>query len=245
METQLQTNTIGNFWEIRQRTVCPLCEGIGFQLLENHGHHVARKCRCISADRITALQKRSGIPSSDWMTGLNGSPAQSLHEAALQNRLKSLLLKRDTPAMFAWIAPSPLYDVTQILLSFANDLIRLQGYSCLWLDCEILSTLAARTNPAHLDLFDSNLAKSGDFLFVSNYQAGQLKAKLQAWLEDSLRFRLLHRKSILLVGPRPEGIAGLQSLFSAPDLGTSLWKKIEDFDAGEDSVLAAQSGWLF
>ncbi len=245
MGTQLQARITDGFWEIRQQKSCPLCDGIGFQLFEDHGRRVARKCRCISPERIASLQRRSGIPPAYWTAGLNGMQAQSLQEASLLDSLKAMLAKRDTPIIFAWIPPSDRFDATQLLLDFANDLIRLQGYSCLWMDCEVLSSLPARTNPANLDLFDPALAKGGDFLFVRNYQADRLKAKLQVWLEEVLRYRLLHHKSTLLTGPRPEGFAGHQSLFSSADLGISILKKMKDFDPSGDSALEQQSGWLF
>lgn len=245
METQLQARITDSFWDIRQQKACPLCEGIGFQLFESHGRRVARKCRCISPERIANLQKRSGIPPAYWTAGLKGIQARSLQEAALVNTLKALLVKKETPAIFSWISPSDQFDSTRLLFDFANDLIRLQGYSCLWMDCEVLSHLPARTNPANLDLFDPALAKSGDFLFVQNYQADRLKAKLQAWLEETLRYRLLHHKSTLFAGPRPEGFAGHQCLFSAADLGISILKKVKDFDSAGDSVLEPQSSWLF
>jgi hypothetical protein len=245
METQLQARISHDFWESRLQRTCPLCEGIGFQLFESQGQRVARKCRCISPQRIVSLQRRSGIPPAYWAAGLNGSQAHSLQEASLLDAMKGLSVKRDAPTIFAWIPPSDWFDSTQLLLNFANDLIRLQGYSCLWMDCGVLSSLPSRTNPTNLDFFDPALAKSGDFLFVQNYLADRLKAKLQTWLEEVLRYRLLHQKSTVFVGPRPEGLAGHQSLFSRADLGISMLKKMKDFDLLSDSVLEPQSGWLF
>jgi hypothetical protein len=245
METLSQTKTTDKFWEIRQQTACPLCGGLGFQLLENNGQRAARKCRCISPDRIANLQRRSGIPSTYWRAGLNGIQAHSLQEAALIDALKAFLAKKDLPAILAWVPPSTLFNSTELILDFANDLIRLQGYSCLWLDCEVLSRLPARTNPSNLEHFDPCLAKGGDFLFIQNYQAEPLKAKMQAWLEDVLRHRVLHHKSTIFVGPRPEGISGHQSLFAAADLGISVWKKVKDLDPSKNSSLEPQSGWLF
>ena len=234
-----------NFWVTRQQNACPLCEGLGFQLLENNGQRMARKCRCISPERIANLQQRSGIPPVHWMAGLNGVQTRSLQEAALFDALKAILDKRDTPVVLAWVPPSDLFDPCRLLFDFANDLIRLQGYSCLWLECEALSRLPARTNPANLEQFDSGLARSGDFLFIQNYQAGRLKARMQAWLEENLRHRLMHNKSTIFIGPRPEGLTGHQALFTAADLGITVFKKVKDLDSSKNSGMGSQSGWLF
>ena len=67
------TRTVGHeisYWESRAAESCPLCGGTVFQLVEIQGEVKARKCRCISPDRVHALQLRSGIPYADWKESL-------------------------------------------------------------------------------------------------------------------------------------------------------------------------------
>jgi|WetSurMetagenome_2_1015567.scaffolds.fasta_scaffold109782_3 hypothetical protein len=245
METMHPTSRTENFWEERQQNSCPLCEGIGFQLFESNGQTLARKCRCLTAERIASLQQRSGIPDPFWNASLEGFQSYSLQEAALVDLLKSYLAKKDIPALQIWVPDREPFDAARLLLFFANDLIRVQGYSTLWLDCIPLAQQPARTNPLQLEWFDPALARNGDFLFIQNFLPGLLKAKMQSWLEETLLGRLHRNKSTFFVGPRPEGVSGHQNLFLTPGLGITVLKKFKELDSSKGTGLESPGGWLF
>jgi hypothetical protein len=245
MENLIQLKSGVDFWASRDQNACPLCEGIGFQLIEMQGQTMARKCRCISAERICNLQSRSGLPEASWGESLHAFAPRSFEEIQLVDFLGEYLEKKDLPLLQLWITPSEKTDPVAVLRAFANELIRTLGYSCLWLDCAELAQRPARTNPARLSRFDHTLVHGGDFLFLVNYRQGLLKSKLQGWLEEALAERMKNRKSVVFIGPRPEGFVGHQQLFVNPNLGVSLLRKFRAVEPGKGEQLPPHTGWLF
>lgn len=231
--------------EHSQPSICPFCDGLGFQLIESNGQSMARKCRCISSERVRALQLRSGISEISWNESLHQLQPKTLQEMALVELLKESISKRELPLLQNWIVPASGLEAEPILLGFANDLIQQLGYSCLWLDCRTLARMPARTNPAQLDYLDASLATTGDIVFISHYQAGWLKAKMQRWLEEAVRFRLRHQKSTLFVGAKPEGYKAFQALFQEPVLGITVMKKFKVIDLNQPDLGKPHTGWLF
>jgi hypothetical protein len=245
MEQFSQTNHELRTLEQRHPSICPLCDGIGFQIVESNGQSMARKCRCISQERVRSLQLRSGIPEIAWSDSLSLLKPKSLQEMAIVELFRECVNKRELPLLQSWIVPADKMDIETITLSFANDLIRLMGYRCLWLDCRTLARIPARTNPAQMDSFDAALAVSGDVVFISHYRNGLLKAKMQRWLEETVHHRLRHQKSTVFIGPKPEGYKAFQTLFQESALGMAIMKRFKTLDSGSPDLTTPHIGWLF
>jgi hypothetical protein len=230
-----------SFWETRQQEACPLCGGTGFRLLERNGQIRARKCRCISLERIKTLHLKSGIPPIYWKESLKRIQPKSLQEICLVDFLKDFLYQQDLQALHLWIVFSERSQ-HRILSAFANDLIQMHGYSCLWIHCPRLGKSAASfklqkkgpgTNPRGLE----------DFVFIENYQPGLLRPKHKQWLEATLWERIRSDKSILLVGPRPSGLD--RELFSDRELTTAVLKNFKMIEPGKSPAYCQSSRWLF
>lgn len=229
------------FWETRQQKACPLCGGTGFQLLERNGQVRARKCRCISQERVKTLYLRSGIAPIYWKESLEKIQPKALQEICLVDFLKDFLYQQDLPELRLWIVLSQRSQ-RRILYAFANDLIQVHGYSCLWLDCPGLAKSAAtvrieKKGPG------PNTGWLEDFIFIYNYQPGLLRSKHQQWLEETLWERIRSDRSILFAGPRPGCLE--QELFSDKELTATVLKNFGMIEPGKSQAYCQSSRWLF
>lgn len=230
-----------SFWETRQQEACPLCGGTGFQLLERNAQIRARKCRCISQERIKTLYLKSGIPPIYWKETLEKIQPKSLQDICLVDFLKDFLHQQDLGELQLWIVFGEKSQ-RRILYGFANDLIRVHGYSCLWINCPSpgksavgvrLEKKGPGTNPGCLE----------DFVFIENYQPGWLRAKHQQWLEEILWERIRSDKSILFGGPRASRRD--HELFSDKELTAAVLKNFKIIEPGKSQAYCQSSRWLF
>ena len=232
-----------SYWESRAAESCPLCGGTGFQLVELLGQAKARKCRCISPERINALRTVSRIPYADCKESLEKVNPRSLQGIWFVDFLKGFLNQRDLPLLQVWIA-STEPQARRVLIGFANDLIQLRGYSCLWINCLTLSRKLVRfrsqkrgrPKPAGFE---------EDFVFVENYRHGILGSKQQAELEEILLERVHSQKSTFFLGASPRELAKRGKLFSDEQLSRMILKRFRIVEPACALEHAAMSRWLF
>jgi len=230
-----------SFWESREYEACRLCGGTGFQLLARNGQTKARKCRCISQERIKTLHLKSGIPPIYWKESLEKFQPQSLRGICLLDFLKDFLYQQDLQTVQLWIALSDKSERT-IVCAFANDLIQVHGYSCLWINCPTLgqSATGVRLEKKRLGPSPGSLE---DFVFIENYQPGLLRSKHQQWLEETLWERIGSDKSILLMGSQPSHRN--RRLFSDRELTATVLKNFKVIEPGKNQPRGHRSRWLF
>ena len=231
----------GAYWESRAAKSCPLCGGTGFQLVEVHGQVKARRCRCISPERITALRMGSQIPFIHWSKSLEKVRLRTLEEIWLADFLRDFLNQRDLPLIQIWIGPAEP-QVSAIVMAFANDLIQLRGYSCLWLNCLALNLHRVRFRKQKLlrqARFDE------DFVFVENYRHGLLSDRQQRQLEEVLWERLRTHKSTLFVGNSTRALMECGDLFEDRELTQMILKKFRLVEPAAAQEHAETSRWLF
>ncbi len=232
-----------SYWESRATKSCPLCAGTGFQLVEMQGQVKARKCRCISPERIRALRTRSGIPFADWKKSLEKIQARSIQGIGLVDFLKGFMNQRDLPLLQIWIG-STEPQTRGVLVGFANDLIQLRGYSCFWMNCLILGR--HETRPRSQKQRDSHQPGfEEDFVFVENYRNGLLSSKLQRELEEVLWERFHAQKSTLFLAPPPTELLELGNLFADQQLNRMILKKFRFIEPATMREPAETSRWLF
>jgi len=242
MELLNSARTEVSYWENRSAESCPLCGGTGFQLVELHGQVKARKCRCISPERINALMTRSGIPYVDWKESLERICPRSRQGIWFADLLRGFLNQRDLPLLQFWIASTDSL-ARRILLGFANDLIRLRGYSCLWINCLTLSRQPApfrNRRPGRFKL----AGFEEDFVFIENYKGGLFEKKQQVALEEILWERFRHQKSTVLLGSPPLLLRERGELFSDEQLSRLILKKFRLIEPSNADP-AETSRWLF
>jgi hypothetical protein len=234
-----------SYWEKRQLQSCPLCDGVGFRMVVKQGEARAQKCRCVTKDRIQRLMVQSGIPAIYQDGSLEEFTPKSLEEITLVDSLRDVLNERDPASTFRWVIPRETLDVQKILAWFATDLIRLQGYSCLWLDkisvCLRPNSSTQRTSP------NAGLALASDFLFVEmETEAWDVSvSRSRQLLESCLRERCHRKKAIFLLGTAPDSMEESRRLFSDERLA---WAVVRDFrviDPAKTSSRAPNNRWLF
>ena len=243
MELINPSRTEVSYWESRAAESCPLCGGTGFQLVELLGQAKARKCRCISPDRINALRTASRIPYADWKESLEKIHPRSLQGIWFVDFLKGFLNQRDLPLLQVWIA-STEPQARRILVGFANDLIRLRGYSCLWMNCLTLSRQPVRFR-SEKRRRPKPVGFEEDSVFVENYRNGLLGNRQQAELEEILRERFRAQKSTFFLGTSPRELAGCGKLFSDEQLSRMILKKFRVVEPATAPEAAEISRWLF
>jgi hypothetical protein len=243
MELINSSRTEVSYWESHTAESCPLCGGTGFQLIEQQGQVKARKCRCISPERISALRTASRIPYADWKESLEKIRPRSLQGIWFADLLKGFLNHRDLPLLQVWIASTESQD-RRVLVGFANDLIQLRGYSCLWIDCLTLSRQPVRyigqkrkrTKP---------VSSHEDFVFIENYSRGLLGNRQQAELEEILWDRFRRQRSTFFLGPSPAELTQCGELFSDEQLSRMILKKFRLLEPANPEESSATSRWLF
>jgi hypothetical protein len=214
--------------------------------MQNGTQTSAQKCRCISKDRIQTLRMKSGIPTAYWNESLEEHHPRSLEEVSLVDILKSFLHMRELSGLHVCIVPIDGLDVQRILYGFTNSLIRFFGYSCLWLDCSILTRNLPKFSSERMNHL-LNSASEIDFLFIENYQPGALKSKWQMCLEEVLRVRIRSEKSIFLLtqSPIPSKAKGSPDLFLDRKLGMAILKEFRIIEPGKSQDCFHGSRWLF
>src|SRR5262249_43803291 len=160
---------------------------------------------------ISALRTASRIPDADWKESLEKIRPRSLQGIWFADLLKGFLNHRDLPLLQVWIA-STESQVRRMLVGFANDLIQLRGYSCLWIDCLTLSRQPARFR-GEKRKSTKPVSSHEDFVFIENYSAHLLRNKLQAKLEEILWDRFRHQRSTFFLGPSPAELTQCGKLF--------------------------------
>jgi hypothetical protein len=232
-----------SYWETRAAESCPLCGGTGFELVELLGQAKARKCRCLSPERVSALRTASRIPYADWKESLEKIRPRSLQGIWLADLLKGFLNHRDLPLLQVWIA-STESQARRVLVGFANDLIQLRGYSCLWIDCLTLSRQPVRfrgQRQKRTELVSSH----EDFVFIENYSRCLLGNRQQAELEEILWDRLRRQRSTFFLGPLPAELTQGGELFSDEQLSRMIVKKFRLIEPANAQEYPATSRWLF
>jgi hypothetical protein len=232
-----------SYWESRAAESCPLCGGTGFQLVELQGQAKARKCRCISPERINALRMRSRIPYADWKESLEKIQPRSLQGICLVDFLKGFLNQRDIPLLQVWIA-STEPPARRVLVGFANDLIQLRGYSCLWMNCLTLGRQPMRFR-SQKRRRPKQAGLEEDFVFIENYRNGLLSHRQQGELEEILWERFRAQKSTFFLGPSPGELAECGNLFSDEQLSRMILKKFRLVEPATAQEPAEISRWLF
>jgi hypothetical protein len=237
------TRTEVSYWESRAAESCPLCGGTGFQLVELLGQAKARKCRCISPERINALRTASRIPYADWKESLEKIHPRSLQGIWIVDFLKGFLNQRDLPLLHIWIA-STEPPARRVLVGFANDLIQLRGYSCLWINCLALSRQPVRfRSQKQADLKSTGFEE--DFVFIENYRNGLLRNRQQVELERILWERFRAQKSTFFLGSSPRELVECGNLFLDEQLSRMILKKFRIVEPATAQEAPEISRWLF
>jgi len=207
------------------------------------GQAKARKCRCISPERINALRAVSHVPYADWKESLEKIHPRSQPGIWLVDFLKGLLNQRDLPLLQIWVASTEPH-ARRALVAFANDLMQLRGYACLWIDCFALGRQGknfkrqGRQRPKFAGLQE-------DFVFVENYKNDLLSTRQEAELEDILWNRLRLQKSTFFLGPSPRELLQGGQLFSDEQLSRIIVKKFCIIELAKEPEAAPTSRWLF
>jgi hypothetical protein len=232
-----------SYWESRAAESCPLCGGTGFQLVELQGQAKARKCRCISPERINALRTASRIPYADCKESLEKIHPRSLQGIWFVDFLKGFLNQRDLPLLQVWII-STEPQARRVVIGFANDLIQLRGYSCLWINCLTLSRQPVRFRSQKRER-PKQAGFEEDFVFIENYRNGILSHRQQGELEEILWERVHSQKSTFFLGASPRELAECGKLFSDEQLSRMILKKFRLVEPVTARESAAMSRWLF
>jgi hypothetical protein len=232
-----------SFWESRQAEACPLCGGSGFRLVEQDGQTLARKCRCISKERINLLRVNSRIPAFHCKESLEKFHPHSLEEIWLVDFLKDFLNERELPVLQLWIVSAEA-NARRILCGFANDLIQLLGYSCLWINCSAFDETPLAFSYHRRDRFTWPGIRE-DFVFLENYRASKLRHKQQQRLEEVLWERVRWGKSTFFLGPSPRSLMESHDWFSDQDLSKVFLKRFKIIEHGKGQDHSENSRWLF
>ena len=244
MGTLNQPEIPKDFWERKRQQTCPLCEGVGFRMVERHGQIRAQKCRCISPGRIASLQKQSGIPAIYWNQSLEELKPRTLEEISLLDSLRDILNDREPEGIHHWIVPGGSVDTERFLSLFANDLIRLYGHSCLWLDLQQPKGVSKRTGTEPAAKW-KEAATEVDFLFIKDSCRGLSKNRHRRMLEEVLLERLRHARSVFIAGRAPSCLAEACQFFADDRLAISVLKEFTVLDPSHHEGSSRSSRWLF
>lgn len=245
MKSVGQQTTKLSYWEKRRQQSCPLCDGVGFRMVVKQGEFRAQKCRCVTRERIQRLLAQSGIPAIYQAGSLEEFTPKSLEEITLVDSLRDILNERDPASTFRWVIPRETLDVPKILAWFATDLIRYQGYSCLWLD-KLSMCLRPDSSTQHTSTM-ADLALASDFLFVEMETGGRdvsLQRSKQL-LESCLRERCHRKKAIFLLGSAPDSMEESRRLFSDERLAWAVVRDFQVIDPAKTSSRVPNNRWLF
>jgi hypothetical protein len=213
-------------------------------MIEKNGQIRAQKCRCISPDRVSFLQKQSGIAAIYWNQSLDDLPPRTLEELSLIDSLRDILNDRDLSAVYRWIVPSVSVDTERTLSVFANDLIRSYGYSCLWLECQH-SRIPWSNRRCNSPENWMESAKKVDVLFIRDLMPGFPRSRQQKAYEEILRDRARHGKSVLIVGEAPCSLSKAYDFFEDRRLATWVMKEFKVIDPNRHQEVCHSSRWLF
>ncbi len=240
MDLVNSSQQVGAYWENRAAKSCPLCGGIGFELVEVRGQVKARKCRCISHERISDLRRRSQIAFVHWDKSLEKIQPQTFQGIWLADFLKDFLNQRELPLIQVWIGSAEA-EVSAIVMAFANDLIQQRGYSCLWLNCLALNLHRVRYR-------NQRLQQAGcdeDFVFIENYRNGLVSHRQQRELEEIFWERLRAQRSTLFVGQSARALMECGNLFQDGQLTQSILGQFRVVEPASSEEHAETSRWLF
>ena len=234
-----------SYWEKRQQQACPLCEGVGFRMVVKQGETRAMKCRCLTRERVRSLLAQSSIPAAYQNGSLEDFTPRSLEEVSLVDSLRDILNERDPASALCWIVPGGTLNSQKIVAWFASDLVRFQGYSCLWLD-----RMSLNSSPNSSGQHSSpriELALSTDFLFVEmeSGRQGLFENRPRQILESCLKERLHRKRSVFLLGNAPDSLEESQHLFSDERLASAVIRDFQVIDPAKTSSRARNSRWLF
>jgi hypothetical protein len=244
MGTVNGTEAASGYWEHRRQQACPLCQGTGFRMIEKHGQTRAQKCRCISLDRVSVLQKQSGIAAIYWNQSLDDLSPRTLEELSLIDSLRDILNDRELTAVYRWIVPSESVDTERTLSVFANDLIRFYGYSCLWLECQHSRSQWKECRSDNPENWTES-ARKVDFLFIQNLGSGFPRSRQQKVVEEILWDRARHGRSFLMVGEAPCSLSEAYSFFEDRRLATWVMKETKIINPTRHEEVSRSSRWLF
>jgi len=231
------------YWERKKQQACPLCEGVGFRMVERYGQVHARKCRCISPERVSTLQKQSRIPVIYWNQGLEDLKPRSLEGISLVDSLKDILNERELAAVRCWVVSGPDCDTEETLFVFASELIRVCGLSSVWLDCQEMAAASDGLNSKGTESWVET-ARAVDFVFLTNCRPALLRTRQQRALEDVLRDRLRDRKSTLIIARAP--LSGCAELFfQDPKLASAFLNEFRILGTSRPEGKSRHSHWLF
>ncbi len=239
-----QPEITSSYWERKRQQACPLCEGVGFRMVERHGQIRAKKCRCISPGRIASLQKQSGIPAIYWNQCLEELKPRTLEEISLLDSLRDILNDHEPEGIYHWIVPGGSVDTERFLSLFANNLIRLYGHSCLWLDFQQPKGVSKRTGTEPAAKWKEAAIKV-DFLFIKDSCGGLSKNRHRRMLDEVLLERLCHTRSVFFAGRAPSSLAEASQFFEDDRLALSVLKEFTILDPSRHDALSQASRWLF
>ena len=244
MRTAKQPERENGYWERKRQLACPLCEGVGFRMVEKDGQIRAQKCRCISPGRIATLQRQSGIPSLYWNQSLEELKPRTLEEISLLDSLRDILNNREQGGAYYWVVPCGSVDTERFLSLFANDLIRLYGHSCFWLDCRQLKgdSKCTGTEPAARW---REAATKADFLFIAGLCGGLPKSRQRKALEEVLWEQIRRSRSVFIAGGAPTSLDETCQLFEDRRLAVSVFKEFAVVDPTRHDAPSRASRWLF
>jgi hypothetical protein len=213
-------------------------------MVEKNGQIRAQRCRCISADRVSSLQKHSGIAAIYWNQSLDDLAPRTLEELSLIDSLRDILNDRELTAVYRWVVPSEAVDIDRALSVFANDLIRFYGYSCLWLECQPSRTHWKKRG------FDTpenwvESTKKVDFLFIRNLRPGFAGPRQQKVMEEILWDRARHGRSVLITGEAPCSLSEAHHFVEDRRLATWIMKEFKVIDPTRHDEVCHSSRWLF
>lgn len=245
MRTAHQPERESGYWERKAEQACPLCEGTGFRMVEKHGQIRARKCRCVSPERIATLQKQSGIAAIYWNQTLEELKPSTLEEISLLDSLRDILNDREPEGAYYWVVPGETVDTERFLSLFANDLIRLYGYSCFWLDCHPSRVIAPKCTGTGPTGRWKDTAIEVDFLFMEDPWGELAKNRQRKVIEEVLWERIRRSRSIVVSGRAPASLAEAGQVFEDRRLAASALKHFIVLDPTRHDTPSRASRWLF
>ena len=245
MSVANQLERVSGYWERKAQQACPLCEGVGFRLVEKHGQIRAQKCRCISAERIATLQKQSGIAAMYWNQSLEDLKPRTLEEMSFLDSLRDILNDREPEGVYHWVVQGRSIDTEKFLSLFANDLIRLYGHSCFWLDWNQPPKGVPKRAGAELATEWKETASEVDFLFIVNLHGRLPKNRQQKMLEEVLAERIRQGRSVIIAGRAPASHTEACQFFEDQRLALSVMKEFAVLDPTRHDAPSRASRWLF
>lgn len=245
MRAANQPERESGYWKRKAQQACPLCEGVGFRMVEKDGQIRARKCRCVSTERIAALQKKSGIAAIYWNQSLEDLKPQTLEEISLLDSLRDILNDHEREAVYYWVVPGGTVDTGRFLSLFANDLIGLYGYSCFWLDCQQQPKGVSKEAGNGPTGRWKEAATEVDFLFIAGMCGELPKNRLRKILEEVLWERIRRSRSVFICGQAPTSLAEACQIFEDHRLAVSVLKEFTVLDPTRHDTPSRVSRWLF